>query len=172
MGLLYESEYMRICYKLLHRISGGVKMFLNVTMTLIDKPFILHQVAAFAQEMELSLHDCHAMGPVLLCWRTKLGSDGVAFKIVDHIDKPGCLKLVMFSMRQLNVMVVQKIGLPILRIIKSQTKLFLFNLDMIKDILLWIFLLSRFQALQDSPWINGEFVIILILINKATIFLS
>ena len=69
-------------------------------------------------------------------------------------------------------MVVQKIGLPILRIFKYQTKLFLFNLYTIKDNLLWRFLLSRFQALQDSPWINGEFVIILILINGATIFLA
>ena len=37
----YESEYMRSCYKSLHRISGGVRMFLHVMMTLIDKWLLL-----------------------------------------------------------------------------------------------------------------------------------
>ena len=164
-----ESEYMRRAYKLLHGMSGGIKMFLHVTMAIIDQPFILHQVAVFVLEMELNLHRSNTMGPVVACWRRELGSDRVAFKIFDHISKPGCLKSATFTLRKWNLLVLQKIGFPLLRLLKSLVRLLLFNLDIIKDILLWFFLFSRFQGLQESVWIDGEFVICLIWVHGVTI---
>ena len=66
----------------------------------------------------------------------------------------------------------EKIGFPLLRLLKSLVRLLLFNLDIIKDILLWIFLFSRFQGLEESVWIDGKFVISLIWVHGATIIIA
>jgi hypothetical protein len=167
-----QSDYMKSSYKLLHQTQGGIKMFLHTTMSLLEKPATRYKIACFAMKMEKELHDCEDEQTVSKCWQKKIGSNKTSSKIFYHMKEPGCKKSVMFNAIRCSNFFVQKMALKLLKQLISLARVFGFSFDSVKDILLWVYLLSRFQALYESESIDGGFVVVLIWSNGVTIFLA
>ena len=159
-------------YKILHQTPGGVATLLTTTMILLDDPGLLHRVATFVTNMEQELHDCNSLTPVLTCFRDNVGSNNVMAIMFDHLEPPGCLQKVIFNTSKQCQNVMKRITIKYFKFIISIVRIFLFNFDSTKDILLWVFLLSRIEILQSSSKFNGDFVIFLICANGVIIFFA
>ena len=141
-------------------------------MTLLEDPGLLHKVATFVTNMEQELHICTSLTPVLACLRISVGSNKTMAIMCDHLESPGCLKKIIFNASKECQNVMKTIPLKHFKFTISLLHVFLFNFDSTKDILLWVFLLSRIEVLQSSLDFNGDFVIFLIRANGVIIFFA
>ena len=69
------SRANKVEYKLLHKTTGGVSMFLTTIIPLLEDPRLLHKVATFVTSMEQELYNCTSLTPVLVCLRVSVGSN-------------------------------------------------------------------------------------------------
>ena len=128
-------------YKLLHSTPGGVNLFLQTTMSLFVKPIDLHNVACFTCSAEQEIHDCqnNSQDVIQSCWRKKIGSAKTAAKLFENTAKPGCIKFAIFYGSKVFGKSLQHLSSNISKSILSIIRIYSFNLDVTKDILLWIF---------------------------------
>ena len=69
------SRANKVEYKLLHKTTGGVSMFLTTIIPILEDPGLLHKVATFVTSMEQELYNCTSLTPVLVCLRVSVGSN-------------------------------------------------------------------------------------------------
>ena len=122
--------------------------------------------------MESKLHKCKETSQsVLECLRSKLGSGKTARKLFERLQNPEKLKFrIVRCATDLSNKICPAINLNFVQPVFSIGRIFVFTWDSTKDILLWVFLYSRIDAIQSSEVINGDFVVSMIYFNGLTIF--
>jgi len=158
-------------YKTLHSSSGCVRLLCFTVFTIVRDPHQLHKFSSFLWEMEEILHSTRTN--IFTCLRCKIGSDQIASKLFDNLDPPGWFKKKLSFTSNEGMKYFNKISPVLLKILLSIFKTFLLTWDMVKDVVLWIFLYDRIGFLFDgSGAINGEFVVYLIWFNLGTILFA
>ena len=165
-------------YKLLHDVPGGVKLVTSIGFTLPIDPASRHWLARFIQRMEKDIHGEHW----LACARSKIGRGKVAEGFLDHLDTPGMLKELSYLHQRVTNWIIQlpakdsvnifiKLWAHIKAIIMKSfgplLKSSSYILDIVKDIVLFVYLLDRRTFidpkcifLEDLIYFHGTSVVL------------
>ena len=136
-------------YRTLHSSPGCIMLLCYTVCILVSDPQQLHTFSSYLWEMEEVLHETPSQ--VFVCLRSKLGSDQISRIILDHINQPGCCKKKL-SLAKTRVLNYLKIISPIaLKILFSSIKVSFLTLDVVKDIVLWVFLF--FVGIWTDQWL-------------------
>ena len=167
---LVAGEDGRENYLKLHSSPGYIRLLCFTVFTLVRDPHMRNTFSNFLWEEEEKIHNNQS--DVFICLRTKLGSDALFRFISDNLSEPGCFKKVVNGVTNKGISCMNKLSPVVLKSFLSIFRIILFNLDSIKDIVLWVFLYSRIDIMLETSLIDGPFVVILIWFNLATILFA
>ena len=157
-------------YLKVHTSPHSLRLLCWTVFSLVRDYHMRHIFSNFLWKEEENIHNNR--GAIFICLRSKLGSDVLFTTLLDSLPEPGCLKKVVSRFTDKGLFCMHKLSPVVLKFMISIFRVILFNLDMVKDLVFWVFLYSRINILLESSRIDGLFVVILIWFNLATIFFA
>ena len=85
-----EARELEGNYDLLHRAEGGVRMLIGTSFTLLSSPKERHATAMYIYDKEMEIH--MSKRGALRCLRSKGWSQKETYALLDHVEKPNCVK--------------------------------------------------------------------------------